>query len=292
MRYDKAPRPLSALTTVPPRRVKLEPGQGTAVAQVGVAQTEQVIFGQVAVWDALQRQTDQLLQLLYAPEQIGALAPVLPILVALKVVCRQADAETLARVAGSAAHQGLVARIRAVAQVGNPTDHWATLAQTPGCSLLLTGAISAKSLADLARTAAYFGVQTLWLDATARSSLNALGIKAALGGLQGLALNDCAAPLSQLATFVRAGGTAVALSREGQHGLQALAGLGKRAILLALNAEDTVLDPSILAAMSLRVRIDANGSAPSLPASVLAGIALAMLQAAPAAKLGVGPIVR
>ena len=120
MRYDRAPRPLSAVSTIPPRRVKAPPSAATPAPNAAATRTNpppapraQVIFGHRAVWTALLQQTDNIGLLLYTREQIGALAPVFPVLAARQVTCRQESEETLTRVAGSYAHQGLVVTLKA-----------------------------------------------------------------------------------------------------------------------------------------------------------------------------------
>ncbi len=224
MRYDKAPRPLSAVIVVPPRRVKETDSDATANAQSAqraAAPQSQVVFGQTAVWNALAKHVNELEQLLYNREQIGALANIFPILSARQVVCREVDSETLARVARSPAHQGLVAVIGA--KSASPAlDDLAVTAVRPGVSLLLAGPIHAHELADLVRTARFFGVAAVWLTPDARRSANARTVNEAL---QALPVRDCTAPVSQVHDFVQAGGRAVVLGTHGSHGLPSLAGL-------------------------------------------------------------------
>lgn len=136
MKYDRAPRPLSTVSLRPPRKVAgppqpwrpPEPAAMPASPPPREAPSREpppesprlsvprsrTINGQKAVWAAIQMHLPDLQQLLHSPDQRGALAPILPILTNRGVPCREVNDAALAQVAGTHAHQGLVAILRVV----------------------------------------------------------------------------------------------------------------------------------------------------------------------------------
>ncbi len=280
MRYDKAPRPLSAVIVSPPRVVRSSPTDPAAPpAGRPTLGRDQLLFGQQAVWNALKTQMDSVTQLFYSREQTAALGPVFAILAARNAVCREVDGETLARIAGTHGHQGLVAVLRGSAPSAPVQEELVSLVQAPGCAILLTGPLPAVALAALARTARYFGVSSVWLAPEAAKALHASRARAAVEALRTLPLRECPNTLAQLQAYARAGGQPVVLRRDGQHTVGALSALRRMSVLLVLPPEDGDLDATMLETMALRVRLETTAEGETLPVCVAAGIALAMLKA-------------
>ena len=134
MKYDRAPRPLSAVTLRPPRKVDAPVGawrppprppeptrpvtpastaatSATPSSRTAIPRTR-TIFGQRAVWQAIQTQLNALHQIWFSSDQRAALAPILPILTGRGVACTEVADAALAQVAGTHGHQGIVVVVR------------------------------------------------------------------------------------------------------------------------------------------------------------------------------------
>lgn len=241
---------------------------------------EQTLCGLRAVQAALQTRPEQVKRLFFSAAHARALAPVLANLASRRAVFRQLPDDELDRVAGTRAHQGLVAVLDAPEVPELTRESVVHAAQRPGVTLLLDGVGNPHNLGAIARTGAFLGVRALWLTAegveTVRSSA---ACRTAEGGLEHLPVAACHDALAVVRAYVQAGGHALALAVRGDKTLADLAALRDQPLLLVLGSEEAGLNPAVEAACSLRVRIAGTQAVESLNVSVAAGIALAALLA-------------
>jgi TrmH RNA methyltransferase len=239
---------------------------------------EQTLCGLRAVQAALRQRPEQVRRLYFAAEYAWQLAPVLADLATRRAIFRQLPADELDRVAGTRAHQGLVAVLEAPEVPILPRLAVEQAAREAGVTLLLDGVGNPHNIGAIARTAAFLGVRALWLTRegaeTVRSSA---ACRTAEGGLEHLPVAACHDALTVVRAFVNAGGQVLALSVRGDKTLADLTVWRGKAVLLVLGSEEDGLHPAVEAACSLRVRIAGTGAVESLNVSVAAGIALAAL---------------
>lgn len=245
----------------------------------------QLVCGWHAVWAVYTRRPAAILRLHYdptlSPDRLSALAPLLRDLAARRQPYRATDAEGLAKLAGTTAHQGLVAvcapRPLPLLQ---PADV-DRAAATPGLWLALDGVSNPHNVGALARTAAFFGVQGLWLAGQgAITAQSAAAARVAEGGLESLALAHAAELGKAVQRFATAGGRTVALSVHASQPLATAAGLARRqAVLLVCGAEESGLRPEVeqLAQHRLHIPGATPAAVESLNVGAATAIALAVL---------------
>lgn len=239
---------------------------------------EQTICGLRAVQAALSQRPERVRRLFYSAEHARALQPVLAQLAKRQAIFRALPPDELDRVAGTRAHQGLVAVLDSPEVPTLARAEVERAARQPGVTLLLDGVGNPHNVGAIARTAAFFGVRALWLTAegaeTVRSSA---ACRTAEGGLEHLAIAVCHDALAVVQAYVGSGGQALALAVRGEKSLADLAPFRGAAVLLVLGSEETGLDPAVEAACSARARIIGTQAVESLNVGVAAGIALAAL---------------
>ena len=227
---------------------------------------------------ALQQRPEQVKRLFFAAEHARALTPMLANLASRKAIYRQLPPEELDRVAGTRAHQGLVAVLEAPEVPLLARRDVEQAAREPGVILLLDGVGNPHNVGAIARTAAFLGVRALWLTQEGAETVrSAAACRTAEGGLEHLRVAASHDALAVVRAYVQAGGQALALSVRGDKTLADLAQWRGKPVLLVLGSEETGLDPAVEAACSLRMRIAGTGAVESLNVSVAAGIALATL---------------
>lgn len=239
---------------------------------------EQTLCGQRAVEAALRTRLEHVRRLFYGAEHSRTLQPVLKQLAARRAIFRELPDDELTRVAGTRAHQGLVAVLDLPdVPVLARTDVEAAVTQ-PGVTVLLDGVGNPHNVGAIARTAAFLGARALWLtDEGAACVRSTAAYRTAEGGLESLPVALATRPRALVETWLAGGGQAVALSVHATHRLDEVA--KDRPVLLVLGSEEQGLHADVEAACPTRVRIDGTGAVESLNVSVAAGIALAALNA-------------
>ncbi len=239
---------------------------------------EQTVCGLRAVQAALQKRPDRVRRLFFSAEHSRSLQPILQELAKRRAIFRELPAAELDRVAGSRAHQGLVAVLDAPEVPVLAREAVEHAARQPGVTLLLDGVGNPHNVGAIARTAAFLGVQALWLTAEGAETVrSAAACRTAEGGLEYLPVAACHNALAVVRAYVQAGGHALALAVRGEKSLAELGQYRGKPVLLVLGSEETGLDPAVEAACSLRLRIAGTDAVESLNVSVAAGIALAAL---------------
>ncbi len=239
---------------------------------------EQTICGLRAVQAALRQRPDRVRRLFYSAEHSQSLQPVLAQMAKRRGIFRVLPPEELDRVAGSRAHQGLVAVLDAPEVSVVTREIVAQTARVPGLTLLLDGVGNPHNVGAIARTAAFLGVRAMWLTADGAACVrSSAACRTAEGGLEYLPVAACHDALAVVQAYVHAGGQALALSVRGDKTLADLAQFRGQPVLLVLGSEEAGLDPAVEAACTLRLRIAGTGAVESLNVSVAAGIALATL---------------
>ena len=237
---------------------------------------EQTICGLRAVQAALKMRPDRVRRLFYSAEHARPLQPTLAILAKRRAIFRELPADELDRVAGTRAHQGLVAVLDAPDVPKLSREAVTLTAQQPGVTLLLDGVGNPHNVGAIARTAAFLGVRSLWLTAegaeTVRSSA---ACRTAEGGLESLDVSVVHDARAVVQAYAAAGGHALALAVRGEKTLADLTTYRGQPILLVVGSEENGLDPAVEAACTLRARITGTAAVESLNVSVAAGIALA-----------------
>ena len=245
---------------------------------MAVSTRDQTLCGLRAVHAALRARPEQVRRLFFAAEHARDLQPVLAQLAKRRAIFRELPDEELDRVAGTRAHQGLVAVLDTPDVPTLARAEVVIAAQNPGITLLLDGVGNPHNVGAIARTAAFLGVRALWLTAEGAATVrSAAACRTAEGGLEFLAVAACHDALAVVRAYVHAGGQALALAVRGEQTLADLAQLRGHAVLVVMGSEETGLDPAVEAACSLRVRIPGTDAVESLNVSVAAGIALAAL---------------
>ncbi len=239
---------------------------------------EQTICGLRAVQAALQVRPERVRRLFFSPDHERELRPILAQLAKRHGIFRTLPPEELDRVAGSRAHQGLVAVLDAPEVPTLARETVERAAREPGITLLLAGVGNPHNVGAIARTAAFLGVGALWLTAEGAAVVrSAAACRTAEGGLEHLLAAKCHDALAAVRAYVQAGGCAVALAVRGEKSLAELAPYRAKPVLLVLGSEEQGLDPAVEAACSARVRIPGTAAVESLNVGVAAGIALAAL---------------
>lgn len=246
----------------------------------------QVLCGWHAVEAALQSRPQACRKLLHSEARLGDLKPYLRHLAERRAAYRVAGEAELAKVAGTPAHQGVVAafdkpQVRRLDQAA-----LRRCAGRAGLVLALDGVSNPHNLGALARTAAFFGVQTLLVGpASVPALLSTAAYRVAEGGLdrlEVLQVEDLPAAAGQ---FLRAGGQTAALDVRGACDLREWRGAAaKLPTLLVIGAEEDGVSEAAVLACGQALRIGAGaasgGRMESLNVSVATGIAIAELLAA------------
>jgi TrmH RNA methyltransferase len=239
---------------------------------------EQTLCGLRAVQAALAQRPGDVRRLFYSADHAKSLQPILAELAKRRAIFRALPAEELDRVAGTRAHQGLVAVLDAPDVALLSREDVVSTARQPGITLLLDGVGNPHNVGAIARTAAFLGVHGLWLTAEGASTVrSAAACRTAEGGLEHLAVSACHDARAVVQAYVAAGGHALALAVRGEKTLAELGAYRGKAVLLVLGSEEEGLDPAVEAACSVRARIVGTDAVESLNVSVAAGIALAAL---------------
>lgn len=242
------------------------------------AAREQTLCGLRAVQAALRQRPERVKRLFFLAEHARSLAPTLQDLAKRRAIFRQVSAEELDRVAGTRAHQGLVAVLDAPEVPTLAREDVALAARQPGPTLLLDGVGNPHNIGAIARTAAFFGVRALWLTAPGAANVRSTAAcRTAEGGLEFLPVAACHDALAVVRAYKEAGGQVLALSVHGDKTLADVALWRGKPVLLVLGAEEAGLDPAVEALCSLRVKIAGTDAVESLNVSVAAAIALAAL---------------
>lgn len=221
-----------------------------------------------------------MLRLFHAPAHSAPLAEVLRDLARRRTPFRAADDAELARVAGSRAHQGLVAVLHLPVSRTLSPDGVQAWAAAPGLALLLDGVENPHNIGALARTAAFLGVRDLAVAGPGAAALHSGAVyRTAEGAMESLTAWRLEAAAPCIRAFVAAGGTAVALDVAGTADLGLVSGWARqRPCLLVAGGEERGMAPTALAACSLRVRIAGSTAVQSLNVSVATALALFALR--------------
>lgn len=215
------------------------------------------------------------------PQRLQTLAPHLRALAAARKPYRQTPADELQKLAGTHAHQGVVAAClpRQLA-VLTPADVDAAAAQ-PGLWLALDGVANPHNVGALARSAAFLGVRGVWLAGPgAVTACSPAALRTAEGALESLPVAHATDLLAAVQRFASAGGQTAALSVHASQSLWHAQGLAQRqAVLLVCGAEEDGLQPAVERACQLRLHIAGTQPPPveSLNVSAATAIALAVL---------------
>lgn len=234
----------------------------------------QILCGYHAVHAALRQRPAQVLRLLFADAHAPELAPVLRELARRKAIYRLLPDEELSRVAGTRAHQGLVAVVHPRQLPGLDRAALAKLAAEPGVIVALDGVTNPHNVGAIARTAAFLGARALVLtSAAAKVTLSTAANRTAEGALEVLPVLHCGEIAKMLAEFAAAGGATVGLALDGAQSLQHWPA-PQRGVCLVAGAEEAGLQPAVRAACQVALRIDGNAAVQSLNVGVAVGIAL------------------
>ena len=146
---------------------------------------EQTLCGWHAVQAALVHRPDAVLRLFFAERHQAVLGAVLHQLAAGRRIYRRVGDEELERLAGSRAHQGIVAILRAPVMAWSEAPWLQELARAPGVTLALDGVGNPHNLGALARTAAFLGARGLLLsEQGAEAIASTAAWRTAEGGLE------------------------------------------------------------------------------------------------------------
>lgn len=243
----------------------------------------QVLCGWHAVEAALQRRPDSCRKLLHSEARLPALKPYLRRLAERRAAYRVAGEAELLKVAGTAAHQGVVAAFeRPVLRSVNGAmlRRWAS---QPGLTVALDGVANPHNLGALARTAAFFGLQGLLVGEQGSAGLlSTAAYRVAEGGLDRVELALVGDLVWATEQFRRFGGQVLALDVRGSRDLRELRGAAcKVGVLLVVGAEESGVSPAVCQAANHAVHIAAGRGAhlESLNVGVATGIAIAELVA-------------
>lgn len=241
----------------------------------------QVLCGWHAVEAALQRRPEACRKLLHSEARLPGLKPYLRRLAERRVAYRVAGEAELLKVAGTSAHQGVVAAferpvLRAVN--GATLRRWAS---QPGLTVALDGVANPHNLGALARTAAFFGLQAMLVGEQGASGLlSTAAYRVAEGGLDRIELALAADLVWASEQFRRFGGQVLALDVRGSRDLRELRGAASRGgVLLIVGAEENGVSAAVCQAANCAVHIAAGRGAQleSLNVGVATGIAIAEL---------------
>ncbi len=241
----------------------------------------QVLCGWHAVEAALQRRPEACRKLLHSEARLPGLKPYLRRLAERRAAYRVAGEAELLKVAGTSAHQGVVAAFeRPVLRPvnGAALRRWAS---QPGLVIALDGVANPHNLGALARTAAFFGLQALLVgDQGAPALLSTAAYRVAEGGLDRIELAIAPDLLWATEQFRRFGGQVLALDVRGSRDLRELRGAAtKGGVLLIVGAEEDGVSAAVCQAATHAVHIAAGRGAQleSLNVGVATGIAIAEL---------------
>jgi len=234
------------------------------------------ICGANAVAALFRRRPADVLRLFYAEAMRQAAGPFCAELARAKRPYRMLPPEDLAKAAGTPHHGGIAAVARA--RVVPILD----LANPPLTKLLLVldGVGNPHNFGAIARSAAFFGVETLLINHVPGAALPSdAAYRTAEGGLEFLNLyrtRDLPALLKALTPHYR---TVAATLRPGATSLDALP--RDRPIALVLGGEEHGVSPAALAACRREVRIGGAGTVQSLNVAQAAAVFLHALRACP-----------
>lgn len=266
------PRSAAARPPALPQRDRRDADSGPARAQV--------LCGWHAVEAALQRRGGACRKLLHSEARLADLRPYLRQLAERRAAYRVAGEAELAKVAGTPAHQGVVAAFDRPQIARLDAAGLRRLAQRPGLTLALDGVANPHNLGALARTAAFFGVTTLLVGGDSVAPLlSTAAYRVAEGGLDRLEVQQFDDLTAALGLFRRAGGRAAALDVRGAVELRSWRGEARRAAtLLVVGAEEHGVSAAAAQACDRALRIGgASAGMESLNVSVATGIAIAEL---------------
>lgn len=234
------------------------------------------VCGLAAVAALFARDPGRVERLFFEPRLAGPLLAARRTLGRARKPYRAAEADELARIAGTIRHGGVVA----VARPRPPVAFDPALA--PGWArdgrplLILDGIGNPHNLGAIARSAAYFGVERIVLaDRPEQALPSAASYRIAEGGLDRVTLYraSLAAALPALKPSYRIVGTAIGHRTP-------LAGLRHdRPVALILGNEESGIDPATLALCDTVVTIPGGGDVQSLNVAVAAAVLLYALSA-------------
>ena len=227
------------------------------------------ICGANAVAALFAKRADDVQRLFYLAETKPLAGPYCAELAQRRKPYRMVDGETLAKIAGTLHHGGLVAvaktRVISIFDRDNP----------PRLTFLLVldGIGNPHNLGAIARSAAFFGVPAMLIgEAPGNAMPSDAAYRTAEGGLEHLLLfktRDLPAALAAMQPFYRT--VAAALTADAAP----LSGLPRdRAVALVLGGEERGISPDVLAACRRQIRIDGSGRVQSLNVAQAAAVLL------------------
>jgi RNA methyltransferase, TrmH family len=235
------------------------------------------VAGLAAVSALFQQAPERVERLFFLPDMGRAVGRFCQALGRAHKPYRQADAEELGRIAGTAMHGGVVALAKARPVIPFDPAEAATWAATVPLLVVLDGIGNPHNLGAIARTAAFLGIDRLVIsDDPAQASPSDAAYRVAEGGLEFVQVFRAAAlpsALQQLKPSYRAVGTALGRGRRPE------ALPRDRAIALVLGNEERGLSPATLHACDEVVTIPGSGWVQSLNVAATAAILLHALRA-------------
>lgn len=232
------------------------------------------------MWAALRARPERVVRLFYAPTHGHALADVVRALAQRRVPFRGAGEEELVRIAGSRAHQGLVAVMEEPPIPVLTAESVRGWARAPGLALLLDGVENPHNLGALARTAAFLGVRDFAVVGPGAAALRSGAVyRTAEGAMESLAAWRVDAAEACIRAFGAAGGVTIALDVAGAADLGDVEGWAqRRPCLLVAGSEEHGVAPATLALCAPRVRIEGTEAVQSLNVAVATALALYALR--------------
>jgi TrmH RNA methyltransferase len=260
--------------------VRKSGSQARGVFAASAALPTHTICGRRAVVAALEARPGDVVRLFFAAPERATVAQALRELAQRRALYRELPDAELTRVAGSRAHQGLVAVLQ---EPPVPVLDLATVAawaRTPGLRLGLDGVANPHNLGALARTAAFLGVFDLAVAGPGADALRSGAVyRTAEGAMEALSAWRATDLAGALRAFTESGGLAVGLDVAATGDLADLRGVAsQRSCWVVAGSEELGLATPVRAACSQVVAIAGSGRVQSLNVGAATAIALAWLR--------------
>ncbi|MDH5823879.1 TrmH family RNA methyltransferase [Luteimonas sp. RD2P54] len=265
------------MAPAPPRRPSSSPWAGRAAAAVRPAarpdrRNELRLYGINAVRAVFARRPQAIRKLYLAEARIPALQPLLKWCVENRIGYRVVGEDELARLAGSAHHEGVVAEVLRAEPLA--LEPWLrALPAGAACALWLDGVGNPHNLGAILRSAAHFGVAAVLLPQRSGLALSGAAARVAEGAAEAVPLVRAGDDAAALAALRGAGfGLAATVVRAGDDLFAAP--LPPR-LVYVLGAEGAGMDSALAAACDLRLSIPGTGAVESLNVAAAAAVLLA-----------------
>lgn len=219
------------------------------------------LYGLNAVRAMFARRPQALRKLYLLESRIPALQPLLKWCVAHRLGYRVVEDADLAKLAGSAHHEGVVADV--LREEPLPLSTWLrTLPAGPQCALWLDGVGNPHNFGAILRSAAHFGVAAILLPKDSTLALSGAAARVAEGGAEALPLVRLGRSDNAMAQLRGAGFALAATVVDGGTSLFQ-ARLPER-LVYVLGAEGEGMDRGLAGACDLRLSIPGSGAVESL----------------------------